>query len=302
MRTWSLLLPMTICVLASVGPARAEDREIAEQIARKLQASGQLRAYNILVKVEHGTAWLRGRVADQQQMNAAVELALQTKGVEQVANGLTIRTGPEQRLGTATIASRQPVDSAVGQARLMPRAPAPVPIAAVHPTPGPSALQRPVVPKSAPYTSKVDQASTLAETASPDRSVSAHRVRSPEFSSSLEAMPCTVQKAYYCASAGPMHAKDLHTVATFTGAAELMLLPDDSGALAGEAFASDGSEGPPALLDTTREDRSTSCTSLVNSTQPSLSQPLPEPSRRTWAETFRQRGTPTMQALLESQP
>jgi hypothetical protein len=99
-----------------------------------------------------------------------------------------------------------------------------------------------------------------------------------------------------------MHAKDLHTVATFTGAAELMLLPDDSGALAGEAFASDGSEGPPALLDTTREDRSTSCTSLVNSTQPSLSQPLPEPSRRTWAETFRQRGTPTMQALLESQP
>ena len=52
--------------------ALAGNQEVAEQIAGNLRQSGQLKSYKIGVKFQDGTAWLRGRVADPEQMNTAL--------------------------------------------------------------------------------------------------------------------------------------------------------------------------------------------------------------------------------------
>ena len=52
--------------------ALAHNQEVAEQIANKLRHSGQMSDYKIGVKYQDGTAWLRGRVSNQDQMNTAI--------------------------------------------------------------------------------------------------------------------------------------------------------------------------------------------------------------------------------------
>ncbi len=315
MRMWSLLFAATVFVLASAVVARAGDREIAEVIAGKLQESGQLQAYDIRVKVQDGIAWLRGRVTNERQMNAAVALAAQTEGIEQVANGLTIRAGHEPRPAIAPIASRHPVTPAVQQARLVPQTVIPAttrvapPSMAVTQTPiAPSALQQPA-PQLPPPTSVVVQDHTPPESLPIEEPDISLPVRNLEFSASLEALPSTVQKACYWSATGQMHVMDLHMVTTLTGAgaAELMLLPDNCDASAGEAFASDGSEGSPTSPLASGEDRSGSFppdTSTVPAVgeQTSLIQTMPEPTPRNWAGSFRQRGMPTMRAVVNDQP
>lgn len=70
--------------------ALAGNQEVAEQIAKNLRNSGQLTDYKIGVKFQDGTAWVRGRVSDQNQMSAALRLVFQTPGVNRVVNDLTI--------------------------------------------------------------------------------------------------------------------------------------------------------------------------------------------------------------------
>lgn len=312
MRLGSLLLAVTVFVLASAGVARAGDREIAEAIAGKLQASGQLRAYDIRVKVQDGVAWLRGRVASERQMNAAVTLAAQTEGIEQVANGLTIREGHQPTARRAPIASRQPVAPAVQQARLVPQAavPAPTLVAppsmAVTPAPvAPSVLQQPVPPQLPPPTSVVVQDRTLPESLPVEEPDISLPVRNLEFSTSFEALPSTVQKTCYWSSTGQMHVMDLHMVTTLTGA-EVMLLPDDCDASAGEAFASDGDQdsptSSPAGEDPSGFSPPATSTAPAVGEQTSLIQTMPEPTPRNWAGSFRQHGMPTMRAVVNDQP
>jgi hypothetical protein len=70
--------------------ALAGNQEVAERIANSLRQSGQLKDYKVGVKFQDGTAWVRGRVTDREQMNTALRLVMQTPGVERVVNNLAV--------------------------------------------------------------------------------------------------------------------------------------------------------------------------------------------------------------------
>jgi hypothetical protein len=78
--------------LALIAPAisMADDQATAQAVASNLK--GQLKGYNVAVKVQDGTAWLNGTVASERQMGAALDIASQTEGVERVVNNLSIGT------------------------------------------------------------------------------------------------------------------------------------------------------------------------------------------------------------------
>jgi hypothetical protein len=85
--------------IAALGPAAAvaapqEDQAAAEQIATILRDSGQMRNYSVGVKYKNGTVWLSGRVADDQQLQAALSVISEIEGVEQIVNNLS--TSPAQ--------------------------------------------------------------------------------------------------------------------------------------------------------------------------------------------------------------
>ncbi len=90
MRRLSYVLTVAAAVLVLPTLAMAGNQEVAEQVAANLRQSGQLQGYKVGVKFQEGTAWLRGRVASHEQMNAALRVAFQTEGVERVVNNLTV--------------------------------------------------------------------------------------------------------------------------------------------------------------------------------------------------------------------
>ena len=102
--TIALLVPMT---------ALAANQEVAEQIAANLRQSGQLQDYKIGVKYQDGTAWLRGRVASQEQINAVLKVVFKTPGVTRVVNNMTVVSGvpteakPESPVAASAL--RQPL-------------------------------------------------------------------------------------------------------------------------------------------------------------------------------------------------
>ncbi len=103
MRRLSYVLTVAAVVMALPTLAMASNQEIAEQIAVNLRESGQLEGYKIGVKYQDGTAWLRGQVTSQHQMNAALRVAMQSEGVERVVNNLTVASpgkpaGSKQKL------------------------------------------------------------------------------------------------------------------------------------------------------------------------------------------------------------
>lgn len=73
--------------------AAADDQYLAQSIARNLKTSGQMKGYNIGIKCVQGQAVLSGTVTNEQQRQAALAIAQQTEGVEQVIDniGLTQR-------------------------------------------------------------------------------------------------------------------------------------------------------------------------------------------------------------------
>lgn len=87
-----LLAGMVVAAATVLVPifALAGNQEVAEQIAGNLRQSCQLKGYKIGVKFQDGTAWLRGRVADREQMSTALRLVFQAPGVEHVVNNLTV--------------------------------------------------------------------------------------------------------------------------------------------------------------------------------------------------------------------
>jgi hypothetical protein len=109
-----LLLGLVVAATAALAPtwAMAGNQEVAEQIAAGLRDSGQLHGYKIGVKFQDGTAWLRGQVASQEQMNAALRLAFQTPGVTRVVNNLTI--GGQESAMPAGPTVAQPATPAAG--------------------------------------------------------------------------------------------------------------------------------------------------------------------------------------------
>lgn len=73
-----------------VAAQSAQDKAIALDIGNQLKSSGQLRDYRIGVKYKDGTAALSGTVASQQQLQTALRLTQQMRGVDQVVNNLTV--------------------------------------------------------------------------------------------------------------------------------------------------------------------------------------------------------------------
>jgi hypothetical protein len=92
-----------VAAIIAVVPtlALAGNQEIAEQIAHKLRNSGQMNDYKIGVKCQDGTAWLRGRVTDEEQMNTALKLVFQTPGVTRVVNELTFASAEAGQLASS---------------------------------------------------------------------------------------------------------------------------------------------------------------------------------------------------------
>ena len=56
------------------------------------------------VKYADGTVWLTGRVANEQQMQAALQVLSDLEGIEQIVNNLSVSSGAAK--GTASKAGR----------------------------------------------------------------------------------------------------------------------------------------------------------------------------------------------------
>ena len=87
-----LFIGLVVAATTVVFPvwALAANQEVAEQIAANLRKGGQLHDYKIGVKFQDGTAWLQGRVADQDQLKTVLEVVSRTEGVRRVVNKLTV--------------------------------------------------------------------------------------------------------------------------------------------------------------------------------------------------------------------
>ncbi len=86
-----LLIGLAVAAATALAPlwAFAGNQEVADQIASRLKASGQMHGYKIAVKYQEGTAWLKGQVTNREQAETAVRIASQTPGVVRVENSLT---------------------------------------------------------------------------------------------------------------------------------------------------------------------------------------------------------------------
>lgn len=87
-----LLTSFVVVAVTAIVPtlALAGNQEIAQEIANRLSKSGQMVDYQVGVKYQDGTAWLRGRVASEDQMETALRLVFKTQAVNRVVNQLDI--------------------------------------------------------------------------------------------------------------------------------------------------------------------------------------------------------------------
>lgn len=76
--------------------AMAGNQETAELIAKNLRDSGKLGDARIAVKFQDGTAWLTGRVRNEEQMSALLKTAFSTPGVDRVVNNMTVGAEEQQ--------------------------------------------------------------------------------------------------------------------------------------------------------------------------------------------------------------
>ena len=94
---------VAIAAITTLWPAwaPAEDQDMAQQIADSLRTSGQLVDYSIGVKYENGSAWLIGRVANEQQRQQALALAQQMPSVWQVIDKLDVKPSQSSAVRSA---------------------------------------------------------------------------------------------------------------------------------------------------------------------------------------------------------
>jgi hypothetical protein len=86
------ILTWVTAAIAALAPAwvLAGDQETAQQVAANLRNSGKLKGYAIDVKAADGTVMLNGTVTSKEQLSAALRIAGQTAGVEDVVNNLSV--------------------------------------------------------------------------------------------------------------------------------------------------------------------------------------------------------------------
>ena len=95
MRSFIYSLALVTTVSGTMISARAAtgDDNAAQNIARTLKESGQLKDYRVGVKYEDGVAWLMGTVTSPQQKQIAERLARQAPGVTHVVSRLEVDNG-----------------------------------------------------------------------------------------------------------------------------------------------------------------------------------------------------------------
>jgi hypothetical protein len=99
------LLVVATTVLLPVW-ALADNQQVAERITSNLRQRAQLQDYKIGVKFQNGTAWLRGRVASDEQLAKALKAVWATEGVDRVVNQLNVGPSAKAQLQTPKTALR----------------------------------------------------------------------------------------------------------------------------------------------------------------------------------------------------
>ncbi len=88
------LLAMATLTPNGASAGDQEDRDSAQQIAAILRDSGKMQNYSLGVKYKDGNVWLAGRVANKEQMAAALEVVSDIEGVNQIINNMTVVSPP----------------------------------------------------------------------------------------------------------------------------------------------------------------------------------------------------------------
>ncbi len=141
MRFRTLGLAVWMGLLALPCCSWADDAEIARRLSTTLQEAqldGQLQGFRLGVRVEDGTVWLSGSVAEEGQRMLALDKARRVPGVKLVVNDIAIRTTPPVAPASASIPPAAPADDYA-----MHRAPAP---RSGRPTPARSAARKNAYP------------------------------------------------------------------------------------------------------------------------------------------------------------
>jgi hypothetical protein len=100
------MLCLTLAAVTAIMPTAivANDRDIAQQIAEVMKISGAMKDYSLSVNYTEGTATLRGTVANQSQMNTAIQIAEASPHVNNVINELSIGSKPAAPAPAAKVA------------------------------------------------------------------------------------------------------------------------------------------------------------------------------------------------------
>ena len=110
----SLLLGVVVAVATLIpNLAAANDQAIARHIMTKLQLEqqrGALKGFHVDMRVDQGTVWYQGFVANQQQKDLILRTAQQAKdlGVVQVVDDITIQSANSQQASYAPAQQGQP--------------------------------------------------------------------------------------------------------------------------------------------------------------------------------------------------
>jgi len=88
-----ILLGLAACAAASVWPtvASADNKEFSQAIAATLRDSGRLADYSIGVTTKDDVVYLKGRVANEEQLATAMQMASNMPGVSKVVNELEVK-------------------------------------------------------------------------------------------------------------------------------------------------------------------------------------------------------------------
>ncbi len=102
----SVAVAVTIVMVPTL--ALAGNQQVATEIAKTLQESGQLKDYRIGVKYQDGTAWLKGWVKSQQQMSAALKIVFQMPGINRVVNDLELGSVASVKRSSPSLTAPRP--------------------------------------------------------------------------------------------------------------------------------------------------------------------------------------------------
>jgi len=112
----SVAVAVTIVMVPAL--ALAGNQQVATEIAKTLQESGQLKDYRIGVKYQDGTAWLKGSVKSKQQMSAALKIVFQMPGINRVVNDLELGSAGSVKGSSPSPVSPSPVSPSPVSPRL----------------------------------------------------------------------------------------------------------------------------------------------------------------------------------------